>query len=133
VKAERAKQKRTNGKTKPKRIQNSGYANRMARRKKLEENARIGRTFIDMPHVQRLETVQDWHVQIARIYRRTLTGTIPEYLATKLTYICTAGANLARMLQEMRELETLRQQLEQLQQNGLITREAVEYLPANGD
>ncbi len=109
----------------------------MARRKRLAENKHLAATFIDMPYVGKLETVNDWHTQIARIYRRTLTGALPDYLATKLTYIATAGASLARMLQELRELETLRQQLEQLQANGYINREAVEYLPAdkhtNGD
>jgi hypothetical protein len=122
---------------KKKRIQPSGYANRMARRKRLESNKKIARTFIDMPYVGKLETVSDWHTQIAKIYRRTLTGSLPEYVATKLTYIATAGATLARMLQELRELETLRQQLEQLQAQGFINREAVEFLPAdrhtNGD
>jgi hypothetical protein len=125
-------------KAKKKRIQASGAANRKRRRERLAKmydvNAKLialPSEVIKMPWVGKLQTISDWHVQIAKIYRRMLSGQIPEHVGTKLVYVCTAGASLAKMLQELRELEGLRQQLEQLQAKGFISREAVEYLPAN--
>lgn len=104
----------------------SGSAFRKLRRKKLAQAKGVAATLIKMPYVGKLETVSDWHTQIAKIYRRTLSGEIPEFIATKLTYIATAGATLAKMLQELREIETLRQQLAALQ-NGTPLLMAEQY------
>jgi hypothetical protein len=116
-------------KTRPEKKKLSGSASRKLRRKKLVEAKGVAATLIKMPYVGKLETVNDWHTQIAKIYRRTLIGEIPEFIATKLTYIATAGATLAKMLQELREIESLRQQLAQLQNTGSLTH-GQEYLPA---
>jgi hypothetical protein len=117
----------------PRKKHPSGYAGRMARRKRLAENKKIAVQLIDMPYVGKLRTVGDWHTQIARIYRRTLTGSLPEYVATKLVYIATAGATLAKMLQELREIETLRQQLAEIRNGSLPLTNGhgrQEFLPA---
>jgi hypothetical protein len=116
-------------KPRPEKKKLSGSAFRKLRRKKLIEAKGVAATLIKMPYVGKLETVSDWHTQIAKIYRRTLTGEIPEFIATKLTYIATAGATLAKMLQELREIESLRAQLAQLQGSSLIPN-GQDYLPA---
>jgi hypothetical protein len=64
-------------------------------------------------------------VQIARIYRRAVSGELPEFLATKLTYIANCGATLAKEADTIKELQQLREQLAQLQGSptALITRD----------
>ena len=133
-----AKRKSANNEPKKnKKKKPSGAAFKKLRRKKLAQVKGVAATLTKMPYVGKIETVSDWHTQIARIYRRTLSGEIPEFIATKLTYIATAGATLAKMLQELREIESLREQLAALQNpNGtpLLTAEqynGVDYLPAS--
>ena len=139
---------KVNGKKqKPEKKKLSGYANRMARRKRLAKmydvNAKLialPSEVVKMPYVGKLKTVGDWHIQVARIYRRMLSGQIPEHVGTKLVYVCTAGAQLARMLQELRETEGLRQAFERAIEQGLLSRDALppsfgngEYLPKDED
>jgi hypothetical protein len=129
----RALRMKANGKKqKPEKKKLSGYANRMARRKRLAKmydvNAKLialPTDVIKMPYIGRLQTIGDWHVQVARIYRRMVSGQIPEHVGTKLVYVCTAGAQLARMLQELRETEGLRQAFERAIEQGLLSRDAL--------
>jgi hypothetical protein len=116
----------------------SGYAGRVARRKRLAELTGVAVNLIKMPYVGRIATVSDWHVQVARIYRRMLTGEIPEYVGTKLVYVATAGASLAKIMAELRENENMRIAFERAVEAGLINRDTLpptfnggEYLPAN--
>lgn len=60
-----------------------------------------------------LETVEDFKREIADIYRRTRAGLIHNSDASRLTYICAEGAKLARIVDELREIAGLREQLEQ--------------------
>ena len=109
----------------------SGAAFRKLRRKKLAKQGEVVKRLINMPYVGRIETVNDWHTQIARIYRRTLSGDIPEYISTKLVYIVTAGATIAKALEELKEIDKLRQQLAQLQNGGAQLSNGQDYLPAS--
>lgn len=110
-----------------KKLSGSGF--RKLRRQKLADAKGVAANLIKMPYVGRLETVSDWHTQIARLYRRTLSGEIPEYVATKLVYIATAGATIAKAMQEIKELELLRLQVEQTKTGQYIP--AQELLPAS--
>jgi hypothetical protein len=114
----------------------SGHAVRMARRAKLAAMNGGAATFIKMPYVGKLATVGDWHTQVARIYRRMLAGEIPEYVGTKLVYVCTSGAGLAKIMADLREQEGLRVAFERAIELGLINRDALPaayqtYLPAS--
>lgn len=100
----------------------SGAAYRKQRRQRLAKT--VTGQLIRMPEVGRLETLQDWRVQIARIYRRTATGELPEFIGTKLAFIANLGATLAKAADELKELQNLREQLARLQDAppaGLIT------------
>jgi len=88
-----------------------------------------------LPYVGKLATVSDWHTQIARIFRRAASGELPEHLATKLTYCAVEGASLAKIMQELKELTQLREQLEAIRANGgnvlpFVNGGSQEYLPA---
>jgi hypothetical protein len=133
--------KKKPGKQKPEKKKHaSGYAGRVARRKRLAESTGVAVNLIKMPYVGRIATVSDWHTQVARIYRRMLTGEIPEYVGTKLVYVATAGASLAKIMAELRENENMRIAFERAVEAGLIDRSVLppafgngEYLPANKD
>jgi hypothetical protein len=100
---------------KPKKL--SGSAFRKRRRERLTA-AGVPAVLIRSMDVGRLRTLQDWRVQIARIYRRMARGELPEYLGTKLAYVANLGAILAKANDELRELTKLREQLAALQQGG---------------
>lgn len=89
-----------------------------------------------LPEVRRLQTVSDWHTQIARIYRRAASGELPEHIATKLTYVAVEGATLAKIMQELKELELLRAKIDAIESGHLLLPQnhingSQEYLPAN--
>jgi hypothetical protein len=115
--------KRTNVKEK-KTKKPSGSAFRKRRRERLTA-AGVPTVLIRSMDVGRLRTLQDWRVQIARIYRRMARGELPEYLGTKLAYVANLGAILAKANDELNELTKLREQLAKLQGTqpaGLISR-----------
>ena len=72
-------------------------------------------TLIPPMRVGRLRTVYDWHRQVAKIYRAMRKGYLPKEDATKLTWVAKIGAELARYMQELKEIEDIRQQLKVLQ------------------
>jgi hypothetical protein len=67
-----------------------------------------------LPVIVELNTVEHWHTQIADLFKRARIGDMEKADASKLCYIASEGAKLAKSLQELRELEGLRQQLAQL-------------------
>ena len=109
----------------------SGAAYRKMRRAK-DKDAGIVKRLVNMPYVGKIRTLNDWHIQIARIYRRVLTGEIPDYVATKLVYIVTGGANIAKALDEQRDIKELREQLARVEarQNGIPLLNGQDFLPA---
>jgi hypothetical protein len=75
--------------------------------------------------VGELETVDQWRREIGKIYREMRFQKIPTEQGTRLVYVAEIGARLAKMAQELKELESLRQQLAALQgapNAGLLTR-----------
>jgi hypothetical protein len=121
---------------KPKRKKHaSGAAGRKVRRERLAAMQAQGvapTNLIKMPYVGRLKTVNDWHVQVARVYRRMCTGEVPEYVGTKLIYAATAGASLAKIIADMRHEESMRIAFERAVEAGLISRDALPPAFANG-
>jgi long-subunit acyl-CoA synthetase (AMP-forming) len=108
----------------------SGAEGRRRRRAKMMNGNGGLNTFIDLPEVRKIETLQDWHTQIARIYRRMVTGQIPDHIGTKLVYVITGGANIAKALDEQKAIEDLRKQLAQLQNGTHQQLGGQDYLPA---
>jgi hypothetical protein len=123
----------------------SGAAVRKQRRERLAAMQAQGvapTNLIKMPYVGRLKTVNDWHVQVARVYRRMCTGEVPEYVGTKLIYAATAGASLAKIIADMRHEESMRIAFERAVEAGLISRDLLpppafangaDYLPKDDD
>jgi len=64
--------------------------------------------------VGRLRTVADWHKQVAKVYRAMRRGYLPKEDATRLTYVANIGAQLAKHVQDTKEIERIREQLEAL-------------------
>jgi hypothetical protein len=91
-------------------------------------------TVIPRVRVGRLDTVDEWRREISTVYREMRLGKIRSDEGTRLTYVANVGAQLAKIAQEIKELETLRQQLAQLQ-GGPVTYpvNGAEYLPAVGE
>lgn len=81
-------------------------------------------------YVGRLDTVNDWRRQIGKIFREMRSGTLPHEAGTRLTYVAQIGAQLAKVEQELRELETLRRQVERLDgSSGSPPLQSIELLP----
>jgi hypothetical protein len=70
---------------------------------------------IRMGHFDHGGTVNQWRMEIARVYRAMRRGQLRTDEGTKLTYVANVAAQLAKIAEELRELEQLRQQLTQLQ------------------
>jgi hypothetical protein len=51
-------------------------------------------------YVGRLRTVDDWHRQVAKVYREMRKHQIDPSLGTKLTFVANIGATLARVVEE---------------------------------
>lgn len=79
--------------------------------------------------VGQLETVDQWRREIGKVYREMRFQTIRTEIGTRLVYVAEIGARLAKMKEELNELEALRTQLAQLQNPGFLTN-GQEYLPA---
>jgi hypothetical protein len=95
---------------------------------------------IRMGHFDHGGTVNQWRIELARVYRAMRLGHLRTDEGTKLTYVANVAAQLAKMAEELRELEALRQQLSRVQGTapvGLITSDADggELIPArrNGE
>jgi hypothetical protein len=69
-------------------------------------------------YVGRLQTVNDWRIQIAKIFREMRKGDLPHDHGTKLTYVAQIGAQLAKVEEELRENQRLRERLERYQAGG---------------
>jgi hypothetical protein len=85
--------------------------------------------------VGQLDTIDQWRVEISKVYREMRLGKIRSDEGTKLTYVANVGAQLAKIAQELKELEALRQQLAALQSAqpaGLIQHDGMDgdYIPA---
>jgi hypothetical protein len=104
----------------------SGSAYRKQKRARLAA-AGVPAVLVRTFDVGKLRSLQDWRVQIARIYRRMASGELPEYLGTKLAYVANLGALLAKAADEIKETQKLREQLEAAlqgtQPHALLTRE----------
>jgi hypothetical protein len=73
-----------------------------------------------LPAIVNLSTVQHWHDQIADLFRRARIGDIEKADASRLCYLASEGAKLCGKLQELHELESLRQQLAAIQGGAAI-------------
>ena len=80
--------------------------------------------------VGELETVDQWRKEIGKVYREMRFQTIRTEVGTRLVYVAEIGARLAKMKEELNELEALRAQLAQLQNGGVQLTNGQEYLPA---
>ena len=116
----------------------SGAAFRKIRRAKIAAALKAsGLTpdFVRKPTIGALQTVAQWQEQVADIYRRARLGEMPDHVATKLTFIANVGAQLARTVEEIRELTALREQLEALKNGGVLlphqSFNGAHYLPAD--
>ena len=75
---------------------------------------------ISAPRIpKRLDTVAEWQREIARVYRAMRKGRMPKEDGTKLVWVADIGAKLAKYQEELKELQTLRQQLEALRPGQL--------------
>lgn len=61
-----------------------------------------------------LDTLSGCQVEISDIYRQARKGKLPTHVATRLAFIASTAAKLARDLQELHEVESIRHQLEAL-------------------
>lgn len=101
----------------PKREKLSGWQYTKRRREKQRAAiaaAGIVPTAEVITRIGRLETAADWHDQLADLYKRARCGDMEKTDASRLAWICSEGAKLSRSIAELRELETLREQLQQL-------------------
>lgn len=72
------------------------------------------------PKVGRLQTVADWHRQIGKIFRQVRKGRLPSQEGTRQTFIANVGAQVARYLEELRQNDELRAQVDAIlaERNG---------------
>lgn len=70
--------------------------------------------FLPRVRVGRLLTVADWLREFGRVYRAVRRGQISTQDGSRLAYMATSGKEMAKAVQELRELEALRQQLQAL-------------------
>jgi hypothetical protein len=117
---------------KPRKPKLSGFQRRKLRREQMVVTPQEGEELRRI-RVGQLETVNQWRREIAKVYREMRFNTIRTEIGTRLVYVAEIGARLAKMQEELESLEDLRRQLEQLQNGGLISQNAVEYLPASHD
>jgi hypothetical protein len=85
--------------------------------------------------VGQLDTIDQWRTEISKVYREMRLGKIRSDEGTRLTYVANIAAQLAKIAQELKELEALRQQLAALQSapsNALIQHDGQngDYIPA---
>lgn len=83
--------------------------------------------------VGQLDTIDQWRTEISRVYREMRLGKLRTDEGTKLTYVANVAAQLAKIAQELKELEALRQQLAALQStpsHSLIQHDALDIPPA---
>lgn len=119
--------KRVISKTKSK--QPSGAANRKRRREIVAERARAAGVVPLpsgelIPMIGALQTASDWHNELGDLYRRARCGMLDQSSATKLAWICSEAAKLSRGIEELKELASLRAQLEKLNGGTLQTMHA---------
>jgi hypothetical protein len=62
----------------------------------------------------RIDTLADCQIELSDIYRQARRGRLPSYVATRLAFIVSTAAKLARDLAEMKEVEAIRAQLERI-------------------
>lgn len=62
--------------------------------------------------VGRLETVNDWRRQIAKVYREMRRGELPHEQGTRLTYVAQIGAQLAKVEEELRAAREVQRRLD---------------------
>jgi hypothetical protein len=86
---------------------------------------------VRLPYVGRLETVNDWRKQIAKIYREMRRGELPHEQGTRLTYVADIGARLAKVQEELKELQKLREQLARLEASTPGYQGVTALLPAD--
>jgi hypothetical protein len=67
-----------------------------------------------MGRIGRLETVAQWRRQIGKIFKAMGHGKCQKDEGTKLTYVANVGAQLAKVEQELAQVENLARQLEEV-------------------
>lgn len=111
----------------------SGAARRKIERQKLAKQqipTPVEGEMLKRIRVGELETVDQWRKEIGKVYREMRFQTIRTEVGTRLVYVAEIGARLAKMKEELNELEALRAQLAQLQNGGVQLTNGQEYLPA---
>lgn len=105
--------------------QPSGAANRKRRREILAARAKAAGIALPtagelIPQIGKLECATDWHNELADLYRRARCGVLDRSEATKLAWICSEAAKLSRGIEELRELASLREQLQKLNGGAMV-------------
>jgi hypothetical protein len=78
----------------------------------------------------RLDSLDDWRKEISRLYRHMRLGKIPSQEGTRLAFVAKVAAQITHMLQELKELQSLRERLAQVQGTPLI--DSTEFSTSNG-
>jgi hypothetical protein len=102
---------------KKKRVRLSGWEyekRRRERRAAAAEAAGVSPVAELIPSIGPLQSASDWLEQIGEIFRRARAGLIEKSDASKLAWIASEAAKLSRSIEELSELQQLRQQLAQL-------------------
>ncbi len=76
-------------------------------------------TAVLLPVIGELNTVEHWHRELADIYRRARIGDMRHEDASRLAWIAKEAARIAGTVEELKELESLRHQLQQLSGGAL--------------
>lgn len=88
----------------------------------------ISQDLISKPTIGKLESVKDWHRQIADIFTLARLGQMPQHVASKLVYVADVGATMCKSIEELKELQGLREQLAAIQNGGAVPHQ--QFLPA---
>jgi hypothetical protein len=72
-----------------------------------------GGEWLKAPRIARnLDQAEGWLKELGTLYREARRGVLPPAAATRLTYIASVGARMAKDVAELREVESIRKQLE---------------------
>lgn len=74
--------------------------------------------FLPRVRVGRLVTVTDWLREYGRVYRSVRRGEISTADGSRLAFMASTGKQLAQAVEELKELKSLREQLERLNGSG---------------
>jgi hypothetical protein len=77
--------------------------------------------FLPRVRVGRLRTVNDWLLEYGKVYRAVRRGVISTADGGRLAYMAATGKEMAKAVQELQELASLRTQLEALNNGQGVT------------